>query len=80
LSTLKSRERTPSHGELPSDPDSTPDDIGSGSTPGMPRWVKVFAIIAIGLVLLVFILHLTGNSLHDHSSPSSVTQPGAHQP
>jgi hypothetical protein len=46
----------------------------------MPRWVKVFAIIGIGLVLLVFILHLTGNSLHDHSSPSGVTQPGAHQP
>ena len=28
--------------------------------PGTPRWVKVFGIIAIGLVLLVVILLLTG--------------------
>jgi hypothetical protein len=59
---------------------SDPDDPSSASTPGMPRWVKVFGIIAIGLVLLVVILHLTGNGLHDHSSPSSVTKHGAHQP
>jgi hypothetical protein len=66
--------------ELPSDPDSTTDNIRGGSTSGLPGWVKVFAIIGIGLVLLVFILHLTGNSPHNHLSPSSVTQPGAHQP
>jgi hypothetical protein len=28
--------------------------------PGTPRWVKVFGIIAIGLVLLIVILLLTG--------------------
>jgi hypothetical protein len=28
--------------------------------PGTPRWVKVFGIIAIGVVLLVVILLLTG--------------------
>jgi hypothetical protein len=28
--------------------------------PGTPRWVKVFAIIAIGLVLLVVILLVIG--------------------
>jgi hypothetical protein len=28
--------------------------------PGTPRWVKVFGIIALGLVLLVVILLLTG--------------------
>ena len=28
--------------------------------PGTPRWVKVFGIMAIGLVLLVVILLLTG--------------------
>jgi hypothetical protein len=32
------------------------------STPGTPRWVKVSAIIALALVLLFAILHLTGNS------------------
>ena len=31
--------------------------------PGLPRWVKVFGIIALVLILLVVILHLTGNSL-----------------
>ena len=36
---------------------------GPGSPPSTPRWVKVFAAIFIVLVLLVIILHLTGNSL-----------------
>ena len=39
--------------------------------PGMPRWVKVSGIIAIVLVLLFVILHLTGNSLGG---------PGGHTP
>ena len=30
------------------------------SAPSTPRWVKVFAIIAILLVVLFVILHLTG--------------------
>ncbi len=34
-----------------------------GSPPSTPRWVKVLVIIFIALVLLVVILHLTGNSL-----------------
>ncbi len=34
-----------------------------GSPPSAPRWVKVFGIIALVLILLVVILHLTGNSL-----------------
>ena len=33
-----------------------------GSPPSTPRWVKVLVIIFIALVLLVIILHLTGNS------------------
>lgn len=33
---------------------------GRGSKPGMPRWVKVFGIIAIVLVLLVVIMLLFG--------------------
>ncbi len=48
----------------------TSDDTGMapdrGSSTGTPRWVKVFGIIAILLVLLLVILHLTGNSLGGH--------------
>jgi hypothetical protein len=62
--------------DLPSDPGSTSGETGLGtasaSTPSRPRWVKVFGIIAIGLVLLVVILHLTGHNLGGHTSPSSV--------
>ena len=32
-----------------------------------PRWVKAFGIVAIGLVLLFVILHLTGNSPGGHT-------------
>ena len=49
--------------DLPPDPD-TRDDTGvesdRGSTTGTPRWVRVFGIIAIVLVLLVVVLLLTG--------------------
>jgi hypothetical protein len=65
--------KIPSEMNLPSDPDNA-------STTSLPRWVKVFAIIAISLALLVVILHLTGNTLHDHSPLSSVIEHGAHQP
>jgi len=37
-----------------------------GSTPGTPRWVKVFGLIAIILVLLFVILHLIGLGLGGH--------------
>jgi hypothetical protein len=33
-----------------------------GSGPSTPRWVKVFGIIFIVLIVLFVILHLTGNS------------------
>ena len=55
--------------DLPPYPDSKGDtghDTGvrpdRASPPSTPRWVKVFGIIAIVLVLLFVILHLTGNS------------------
>ena len=35
--------------ELPSNPNSTPDDTSRGSTPNPPGWVKVFGVIFIGL-------------------------------
>jgi hypothetical protein len=45
------------------DPPPYPDSNGG---PGTPRWVKVFGIIAIGLVLLFIILHLAGGGFHGH--------------
>jgi hypothetical protein len=48
----------------PPAPDPTRDGTGvesdRGPTSGTPRWVRVFGIIAIVLVLLVVILLLTG--------------------
>lgn len=38
-----------------------------GSPPSAPRWVKVSGIIAIILVLLFVILHLTGGGLGSHA-------------
>lgn len=55
----------------------------NGSATGTPRWVKVFGIIAVVLVLLFVILHLTGNSLggpSSHFSHSGVTAHGTRQP
>ena len=53
---------------------------GRGSTPSTPRWVNVFGIIVIVLILLFGILHLTGHSLggqggHTPSIEHSVQQP-----
>ena len=49
----------------------TPVKPDRGSPPDTPRWVKVFVIIFIVLILAVVILHLTGNSLGG---------PGGHTP
>jgi hypothetical protein len=38
-----------------------------GSTIGTPRWVKVFGIIFIILVLMFVILHLFGRGLGGHT-------------
>ncbi|MCI3130921.1 hypothetical protein [Phenylobacterium aquaticum] len=32
----------------------------SASTPGMPRWVKVFCVVVAGLIVLFVALHLAG--------------------
>ena len=42
--------------------------------PGTPRWVKLFGIIVIVLVLLFVGMHLTGRGLGpgDHSPPAGV--------
>jgi hypothetical protein len=66
----------------------TDDDTGvrpdRESTTGTPRWVKVFGIIALLLVLLFVIALLTGNhgpgrhaasgDAGGHAPPSSVTE------
>jgi hypothetical protein len=44
-----------------------------GSAPATPRWVKVFGIIALVLVLLVGVLLLTGGTSHGparHAPPT----------
>jgi uncharacterized cupredoxin-like copper-binding protein len=44
---------------------------GRGQPPSIPRWVKVFGIIAIVLVVVFVILHLTGHGFGSHTLPSS---------
>jgi hypothetical protein len=48
----------------PLHPDSN-SETGDENT-GTPRWVKVFGIIAVVLLLLFVILHLTGGGLGGH--------------
>jgi hypothetical protein len=43
------------------DPDRNPD-----STPGTPRWVVAFGVIALLLILAIACLHLAGYSLRGH--------------
>lgn len=54
--------------------DGRPDHGSATSTPpATPRWVKMFGIIFVILVLLFVMLHLTGNSpggLHGHIVPA----------
>lgn len=49
------------------------------SAPGTPRWVKVFGIIVLVLVLLFITLHLTGHSPMNHM-PLSPTDQGMQMP
>ncbi len=52
--------------------------------PGAPRWVRVFGIIALALVLLFVIMMLTGgDGRHGpgrHTLSSAVTEHGAQHP
>ena len=47
----------------------TPTKPDRGSPPGMPRWVKVFGIIAIVLILTFLTVHLTGTVPWGHHMP-----------
>jgi hypothetical protein len=52
-----------------------PDGRSTPSTaPSTPRWVKVFVLIAIALVVLFVLLHLTGNGFGDHMHMSALQQ------
>ena len=41
---------------------------GRGGPPGTPRWVKVFMIVFIALVLLVIVLHILGFGFGGHGT------------
>ena len=40
------------------------------SATGIPRWVKVFGIIALIVVLLVVVVMLTGGGIGSHTPPA----------
>ncbi len=64
------------------DPPLYPGSKSDSADDRAPRWVKIFGIIAIVLVLLFVILHLTGHSPggHGHSPPAKVKEHGAQPP
>ena len=62
---------------LASDPDAegdTPNDTLGALVQGTPRWVKIFGIVIVVLVLLFVALHLTGHGFSSHSPPTSGAQ------
>ena len=50
------------------------------SSTGAPRWVKLFGVIAIVLVLLFVVLHLTGHGFGHHGMKDmpAMQMKGAH--
>jgi hypothetical protein len=45
-------------------------DDGRESDPideGTPRWVKVFGLVALLVVLIVVVVHLAGGGFHGHA-------------
>jgi len=54
-------------------PDDDTSSQNSGDPPGpfdesIPRWVKVFGIIALVLLLIMVTIHVTGGGFHGHAS------------
>ena len=49
------------------EPPTYPDSDGGDPAAGMPRWVKVLGGIALILILLFVILHLTFGGLRGHA-------------
>ena len=44
-------------------------DRGKEAVPPMPRWVKLLGIAALLVIVVVVILHLTGNGFGSHGLP-----------
>jgi ABC-type transporter Mla subunit MlaD len=59
--------------DLPSNSRSKGDT--GDDTDSTPRWVKVFGTIAVVLVLLFVVLHLTGRGLGGHTPTMEHTVP-----
>jgi hypothetical protein len=58
----------------------TPNDAGRGlpqrSTTGTPRWVKVFGIVIVALILVFAVLHFAGHGFGGHAPlPRGAQQP-----
>lgn len=66
--------------QTPAQNDDNPQGPRGVSTTGTPRWVKFFGIIALILIVLVIIAHLSGYGLGHHMSHSNVTEHGGQQP
>ncbi len=66
--------------ESPPHPDSYDDTGGHGPTTATPRWVKVFGIIALVLILLVGVLLLTGGGNHGPGRHTPSGEAGGHTP
>jgi hypothetical protein len=61
----------------PESGDETGLEPDRGSITGTPRWVKVFGIVALVLVLAFIILHLTGRGFsHGDHTGSGEDAPG----
>ena len=63
MAVAKHSDQTATKDTPVADPPSSPDSNGDTGT---PRWVKVFGIVALVLVLLFVILHLAGGGLGRH--------------
>lgn len=60
--------------------DTDDSNLRPDDAPGTPRWVKLFGIIALVLVLLFVILHLTGGGFRGHDLHSVGMEHGVTQP
>jgi hypothetical protein len=50
------------------------------SSAGTPRWVKVFAVALIALVVLLVVVELGGHGLRRHGPPADGVQSGEQRP
>jgi hypothetical protein len=69
--------------DLPPSPDANSNpDVGPGRElpPGIPRWVKVFGIVALVLVLLVIIMLFVSGGSHGPGRHIPSGDAGSHMP